>query len=67
MSSNKRLNLYDNEKSDGYKKLNVNMIKGERIEKTLFKLGKDETLPSSSLPQNPLWTWEKLKNWSSKK
>ncbi len=45
-------------KSNGYKKLNLNLSKGRRIEKTHFQLGEDELLSSSF--QNPLQTWEKI-------
>jgi len=43
-------------KSNGYKKLNLDLRKGRRMEKTHFQLGEDEILLSSSLPQNPLQT-----------
>ena len=38
------------EKLNGYKKLNLDLSKGRRIEKTHFQLGEDELL-SSSLPK----------------
>jgi len=43
-------------KSNGYKKLNLDLSKGRRMEKTHFQLGEDEILLSSSLPKNPLQT-----------
>ena len=47
-------------KSSGYKELNIDLSKGKRMEKTHFQLGEDEILLCSSLPQNPLQTWEKI-------
>jgi len=44
-------------KSNGYNKLNLDLRKGGRMEKTHFQIGEDELLSSSS--QNPLQTWEK--------
>ena len=38
-------------KSNGYKKLNLDLSKGRRMEKTHFQLGEDEILLSSSLPK----------------
>ena len=49
-------------KLDFYKKLKLNMRKGRIIEKNHFKLGEDETLPSSRLQQNPLQTLEKIQD-----
>ncbi|KAG5585932.1 hypothetical protein H5410_046366 [Solanum commersonii] len=43
-------------KSNGCKKLNLDLRKGRRMEKTHFQLGEDEILLSSSLAQNPLQT-----------
>ena len=38
-------------KSNGYKKLNLDLRKGRRMEKTHFQPGEDEILLSSSLPK----------------
>ena len=41
------------EKSNGYKKLNLDLSKGRRIEKTHFQLGEGELLSSSSQKPSP--------------
>ena len=46
-------------KSNGYNKLNLDLKKGRRMEKTHFQPGEDENLLSSSHLQNPLQTWQK--------
>ena len=44
-------------KSNGYKKLNIDLGKGKRMEKTHFKLGENE---NRKVSQNPFQICEKI-------